>query len=599
MKLNSLNLKRLLVGLFFLMLPMACDSGSDSNDGGGTPNEPFVSACDGFIATITGTEGNDNLVGTEGNDIIRGLGGNDTIDGRGGNDRICGDRGNDNLLGGNGIDILDGGPDDDIVDGQSGNDIILEAPGSDDVLVGPAFNPEGVQTLDEVSFTNAVNSISLDLTSGQQQVVDKNGNTIRIDGFFPNIYGSFHPDSFFFSNAAHNGAVGHVFDPRTGGNDFWVIDAANTPIRVIPELSIFDGILGPLQGDRTILIGDTTVLNSVDVEHLAAYNVPPTIIDDGEQGYSSAGFTNQAIGGQGFNGDIDLSPAGEGNTAIWNFSDIPNGSYHVATTWDPAPDRATDAPFSFVDGAGQLTSLINQELAPNDFQDEGASWETLGLININSNKLTVTLTNDADQFVIADAVRIERFYNDADLLVDNDIGFEPGEGSFDPQGFIPIPDDLAFLETQIFIDADGGFSFNTQTVYMSSLSDKMAAKNTNMFLVTVTYAPDTSASTQTVFNFTLNGTTFEKVLDQTTITPSFFDAPSGLTPFQNAFLCRVGEIGSNPIIQQLNGQFVTMQSGRPVIFDAVGITPVNKFEMQFFGLPDTDFDGDQTCAVLN
>ena len=57
-------------------------------------------------------------------------------------------------------------------------------------------------------------------------------------------------------------------------------------------------------------------------------------------------------------------------------------------------------------------------------------------------------------------------------------------------------------------------------------------------------------------------------------------------------------MGSNPNIQELRGQFVTVQAGRSVIFDAVAITPVNKFEMPFFGLPDTDFDGDQTCVVI-
>ena len=54
---NKLDLKKIIIGLFFLVLPMACDGGSDGNDGGGVSNEPFVSACDGFIATITGTEG--------------------------------------------------------------------------------------------------------------------------------------------------------------------------------------------------------------------------------------------------------------------------------------------------------------------------------------------------------------------------------------------------------------------------------------------------------------------------------------------------------------------------------------------------------------
>jgi len=320
---HKLNLKKILIGIFLMTLPMACGGGGDNNGDGGNNNDPFVSACDGFIVTITGTEGDDNLVGTEGNDVIRGLGGNVTIDGRGGNDRICGDRGNDNLLGGDGLDILDGGPDDDIVDGQSGDDIVIEAPGSHDVLVGPAFDPQGPQNLDEVSYTDAISGIFMNITSNQNQVVNEDGDTVRLEGFFPNIYSGFHPDSFFFSNQFHNGAVGHVFDPIQGGNDILIIDAAGSPISVIKESSSFQGALGQLQGDTTILFGNT-LLNTVDIKIITAYNFPPLIIDDGDEGYDAPGFTRQAVDGQGYNGDIEFSFANDGNTATWMFSDIPH-----------------------------------------------------------------------------------------------------------------------------------------------------------------------------------------------------------------------------------------------------------------------------------
>jgi len=58
-----------------------------------------VTICQGYQATILGTNGDDIIVGTDGDDVIVGRGGNDTITGRHGNDIICGNDGNDNLNG--------------------------------------------------------------------------------------------------------------------------------------------------------------------------------------------------------------------------------------------------------------------------------------------------------------------------------------------------------------------------------------------------------------------------------------------------------------------------------------------------------------------
>lgn len=582
--------------LILIALPVACDGGgSGDSDQGGDNNEPFKSACDGFIVTIMGTEGSDNLIGTEGPDVIRGGGGNDTIDGRGGNDRICGDRGDDNILGGAGIDVLDGGPDDDIIDGQADDDIILEAPGSHDVLVGPPFSP-GPQTLDEVTLSNALSSISLDLTSNQTQIVDEDGNTIRLDGFFPNVYGSFNPDSFFFSNSAHNGAVGHVFDPVSGGNDVWIFDAANSTANVIPELSIFDGILGPLQGDRTILIGDSN-LNTVRIEKVVVHNFPPTIIDDGDEGYSAQGFQSQ--GGQGFEGDIDFSPSGGGNTAAWTFSGVPNGPYLVSATWEAGQDRATNAPYTIVDGQLPVAVDINQEVAPNDFSDGGVSWEILGNINVTSNELTVTLSDDADQFVIADAIRIEplKIGSGDSLLLFVDNVFRNGNNlNFNP----PIAENEVaggFYSTQLQVPGNVDTFINFNNLFRNDLEFSMISRVTDMFLVSTTHAPNQGLSDQVKVTLNVNGSGFEKIINQTQLIPSFTTAPNDSTQFQNLFLCRVAEPSFiTPKLSQLSVNYSSM-SGGTYAFDTVAVTPVNKFEMPFLGVSDTDFDGDVTCVI--
>ena len=78
--------------------------------------------CNGRVANIIGTVGNDRLTGTPGNDVIQGLGGNDVIKGLGGKDVICGGSGNDKLFGGIGNDAMDGGSGYDLCDGGNGTD---------------------------------------------------------------------------------------------------------------------------------------------------------------------------------------------------------------------------------------------------------------------------------------------------------------------------------------------------------------------------------------------------------------------------------------------------------------------------------------------
>ena len=91
--------------------------------------------------TITGTEGNDDLVGWYDYTMaIYGLGGDDRFsafnrdvlyDGGAGNDQIYGGSGNDRLFGAEGDDYISGGAGDDIITGGPGDDVINGGDGSD------------------------------------------------------------------------------------------------------------------------------------------------------------------------------------------------------------------------------------------------------------------------------------------------------------------------------------------------------------------------------------------------------------------------------------------------------------------------------------
>ena len=105
------------VGLSFA--PMSDDvfesSWDATTDGGHLAANALVFAatppqfCQGRLATLDGTAGNDVLNGTSGDDVIAGGDGDDLIRGGGGDDLICGDDGDDTMLGGPGDDTLLGG----------------------------------------------------------------------------------------------------------------------------------------------------------------------------------------------------------------------------------------------------------------------------------------------------------------------------------------------------------------------------------------------------------------------------------------------------------------------------------------------------------
>jgi poly-gamma-glutamate synthesis protein (capsule biosynthesis protein) len=123
---------------------------------GATPTEdpwPAVS-CNGEVATILGTPGDDLLIGTEGDDVIVARGGDDSIWSGGGDDLVCGgdgddfisggqgddrlegDGGNDLLMGYDGADVLWGGDGNDLLSGLDGDDLLVGGSGDDSLLGG-------------------------------------------------------------------------------------------------------------------------------------------------------------------------------------------------------------------------------------------------------------------------------------------------------------------------------------------------------------------------------------------------------------------------------------------------------------------------------
>jgi len=116
----------------------------------------------------------------------------------------------------------------------------------------------------------------------------------------------------------------------------------------------------------------------------------------------------------GYQARVLAAPAGDGSAfATWQFSGLTPGLYRVAATWPTHPNRATNSPFSVYDGdttTGTLlgTARIDQRDTPGDFIDQMIPWQDVLTVRISGDTLSVQLTNDANGYVIADAIRIER-----------------------------------------------------------------------------------------------------------------------------------------------------------------------------------------------
>ena len=290
-------------------------------------------------------------------------------------------------------------------------------------------------------------------------------------------------------------------------------------------------------GDFTIVWSHATALGEFDV-YLQRFDDPvnPTVIvDDGDPTFFTAGgWTTYGSSGRG--SDVRYVHNGAApTTATWQFDSISSGVYRVSATW-PGADasvRATNAPFTIretVSGPILHTALVNQIPDPNDFTDDGSAWEDLGVVKVIGNSLFVQLTNfGADNYVIADAIRIERL---GDVPMESEIaveaigigGVNDGTGMIDygdvPQNGGPVPQTYRIYNvgtTNLVLQpatAPTGFTITTnaavnQTITPGSFFDivvQLDATSVGPFSGEVSFA--TNDTDENPFNFTVSGDVF-------------------------------------------------------------------------------------------
>ena len=93
---------------------------------------------------------------------------------------------------------------------------------------------------------------------------------------------------------------------------------------------------------------------------------------------------------------------GEPATATYTATVEQDGWYEISGWWTALSNRATNAPFTVTCGEQTVPVRVNQ-------QERGGQWNHLQTVKAKAgDTITVTLTNDADQYVIADALKIAR-----------------------------------------------------------------------------------------------------------------------------------------------------------------------------------------------
>ncbi len=87
------------------------------------------------------------------------------------------------------------------------------------------------------------------------------------------------------------------------------------------------------------------------------------------------------------------------NTATWSFNITTAGNYEVYAWWVTGTNRATNAPYTINYEGGSETVRVSQRI-------KGGQWNYLGTYAFGIGTYSVVLSDDANNYVIADAIKV-------------------------------------------------------------------------------------------------------------------------------------------------------------------------------------------------
>ena len=176
----------------------------------------------------------------------------------------------------------------------------------------------------------------------------------------------------------------------------------------------------------------------------AAQGVAPLIVDNGGPGFSAEGNWNSSTRDKGFEGqNYFWHRKGSGEARAVFTPNLPEaGVYEIFVKWvaSKPDDRATNAPFIVEADDRKTTVRVDMSVL-----EDAARWISLGLFRLPAGKdAKVVLSNDADNSVVADAVKFVPVTTGKDAVLHDPLpdnsrlilsdGFDAGLANWVPEG---------------------------------------------------------------------------------------------------------------------------------------------------------------------
>ncbi|MEW5804457.1 MAG: choice-of-anchor X domain-containing protein [bacterium] len=149
--------------------------------------------------------------------------------------------------------------------------------------------------------------------------------------------------------------------------------------------------------------GPFVIADAIRFEAGSAPAHPYPIADNWDAVFAGPWLAASWTGGGAFYGsDYQYHAAGSGACSVTWTTDIPEqGSYHVYARWTASSNRATNAPYTIFHGGGSDVVTVNQ-------RSSGGQWVLLGTYTFPVGTYSVVLSDQANGYVIADAVWWEK-----------------------------------------------------------------------------------------------------------------------------------------------------------------------------------------------
>ena len=134
--------------------------------------------------------------------------------------------------------------------------------------------------------------------------------------------------------------------------------------------------------------------------HAANGEPPSAVMADNASGIATGTWpTSTSVSGHiGMNYQVHAAGTGA-NVFTWTLAVPTAGTYQAYARWTQHPNRATNAKYTVTHASGSQVVTVNMEAG-------GGQWNLLGSFDFAGGPATISLSDDANDYVIADAVML-------------------------------------------------------------------------------------------------------------------------------------------------------------------------------------------------